>query len=54
MAETNSPSEFYVWVDPTDTMVQNNIGVVGGIVAMPPPTGFTPSDLMYVPNIVPR
>ena len=25
------PKEFFVWVDPSDWMVKNNIGMVGGL-----------------------
>lgn len=41
--------EFFVWVDPNDWMVKNNIGTVGGL-GHTPPEHPDPNDLMFVFN----
>jgi hypothetical protein len=42
--------EFFIWVDPDDFMVRNNIGRVGSIAQGPPPQNLSPNDLMFVHN----
>lgn len=45
------PKEFFVWVDPDDSMVQHNIGLVGGIgQGEPNPEDSAPEHLMFVHN----
>src|SRR3954447_22150170 len=45
------PKEFFVWVDPSDWMVKNNIGMVGGLSSEPPaPDAAAPEHLMFVHN----
>ena len=41
--------EFFLWVDPTDWMVQNNIGLAGGL-GCAPPENADPANLMFVFN----
>lgn len=43
--------EFFVWVDPNDWMVKNNIGLVGGLSHAPPsPENSAPEHLLFVHN----
>ena len=45
------PKEFFVWVNPNDWMVKNNIGMVGGLSSEPPPPdAAAPNHLMFVHN----
>ena len=47
----DEPKEFFVWVDPNDRMVKNNIGMVGGLGHVPPPPeDAAPEHLLFVHN----
>lgn len=43
--------EFFLWIDPEDWQIQNNIGMVGGIAQPEPdPQNAGPDNLMFIPN----
>jgi hypothetical protein len=47
----NDPKEFFVWIDPNDFLVQNNIGMVGGIAQPEPnPEDTAPEHLKFIHN----